>query len=478
MPVKSTKRVIFLLFCLLVMQGVKGQVTIFNETMGSGGSNGAPIATWEANNYFDNDSYTMSGTGDMRNTSVSSGYTGASGTWNVMLNASTEYFQIADIDCSSYSSIVISIGIRKGTTAENGSTLAIQVSSDGTNWTNLSYSLPTGTGTATWHLVTPTGSIPSASNLRIKFTSSSAVEFRIDDIIVKGNIASCTAPTTQVQNITGTASGAYSMVVNWSNGNGDGRIIKINTSNSFTNPTDGVDNPGNATYSGSGEQLVYNGSGSSVTVSGLEPCVTYWVRAYEYNCSGSSIKYNITTAANNPASVSITTVGGGTTTLASENFEAATNWNYTHVATIVGTGGDGVSSLTIKNSPFGFSNSKALVKSHTTNNLNSELLSVEEITFNNVIIPSGSSNIQFSFRLASLDSLGTLMKINGAGHDTKDSIKLRINLNNTTWQTCFVQKGFSDKLFSYLPEVQIPLNWNQNIIFSDPNNGYNIFAHP
>ena len=85
-----------LLFTLLLISGQSwGQVTIFTETMGSGGSNGATIATWETNSYFDNDGYTMSGTGDMRNTSVSSGYTGASGTWNVMLNAATEYFQIA-----------------------------------------------------------------------------------------------------------------------------------------------------------------------------------------------------------------------------------------------------------------------------------------------------------------------------------------------------------------------------------------------
>lgn len=311
----------------------------------------------------------------------------------------------------------------------------------------------------------------SVDNTTVLSTGTS----RIDDIIVKGNVASCIAPTTQVQNITGTASGAQSMVVNWTNGNGDGRIIKINTSNSFTNPVDGVDSPGNAVYAGSGEQIVYNGSGNNVVVTGLEPCVTYWVRAYEYNCSGTNIKYNVGTAVNNPASVSITTVGGGTTTLASENFEGATNWAYTHIASIVGTGGGGVSSLIIKPAPFGFSNSKALVKSHTTDNGADSLSSLEDITFSNINIPIGSTNIHFYFRLASLNALGNLTAVNGSGHDVGDNITVQFNLNNTSWNTCFVQKGFSNLMFNYLPENTILLTWNQNTIFSDPNNTYNYF---
>lgn len=42
-----------LLFTLLLISGQSwGQVTIFTETMGSGGSNGATIATWETNSYL------------------------------------------------------------------------------------------------------------------------------------------------------------------------------------------------------------------------------------------------------------------------------------------------------------------------------------------------------------------------------------------------------------------------------------------
>jgi len=164
---------------------------VFTETMGSGGSNGASIATWETNNYFDNDGLTFSGTGDMRNTSSSSVYTGASGTWNVMLNAADEYLQIAGINSSGYTNLSLSFGIRKSTSAETGSTFSVQVSTDGSTWSALTMpALPTTS--ATWYYRTCTGSIPASATLYIKFTSSSTTEFRIDDIKLTGT---STGPT-------------------------------------------------------------------------------------------------------------------------------------------------------------------------------------------------------------------------------------------------------------------------------------------
>ncbi|NLF43301.1 MAG: fibronectin type III domain-containing protein, partial [Bacteroidales bacterium] len=166
-----------------------GQTNIFTETMGSVGNNKSSIAEWELLNRFDNDGFEMSGTGDMRNTDVSSVYSNASGSFNVFLSGSTKFFMITGINSSLYSNITLSVGIRKSTIDENGSGLSIQVSSDQINWTNLSYSLPTGNGTATWHLVNPTGSIPSTQNLCIKFVTSNTVQYRIDDIVLKGTLS-------------------------------------------------------------------------------------------------------------------------------------------------------------------------------------------------------------------------------------------------------------------------------------------------
>lgn len=175
--------------------------TIFSEAMwdGTGNPSGTtPIATFESSNWFENDALTMSGTGDMRTTTPSSGYTGASGTWNVFLtNSVGRYFEIADINTTAYTNLVLSFGVFKSTTAENGSSLTVSVSSDGVSWTVLTVpSLPTGTGTATWHYRTASGAIPSTANLRIRFANSSATpQFRIDDVLLVGDSAGDTPPT-------------------------------------------------------------------------------------------------------------------------------------------------------------------------------------------------------------------------------------------------------------------------------------------
>lgn len=159
---------------------------IFVETMGTAGSNGDSIATHESNNRFANVSFTMSGTGDMRTTSDSSpsDYPSASGSFNAMLNAASEYFQIAGIDSSGQAGMKLYYGIRKNSTAESGSTMALEGSTNGTTWVSLgAVSLPTGAGTAVWHY--RTNSVPDSlagTNLYIRFTSSSTVEFRIDDV--------------------------------------------------------------------------------------------------------------------------------------------------------------------------------------------------------------------------------------------------------------------------------------------------------
>ena len=184
-------------FSLLSLKSV-AQTTIFLESMGGGGSNGNSIATWESNNFFDNNALTYSGTGDVRNTTVSTGYAGASGTWNIMQNASGETFIIDGIDASSYSSIALSFGIRKGTNASNGSTMVVEYSTTGTggSYTTISWpALPTGTGTAIWYLRTSTSLIPS-NVTTIRFRTTDGVEFRIDDVHLQGVVsAGCTAPT-------------------------------------------------------------------------------------------------------------------------------------------------------------------------------------------------------------------------------------------------------------------------------------------
>jgi Purple acid Phosphatase, N-terminal domain/Secretion system C-terminal sorting domain len=116
-----------------------------------------------------------------------------------------------------------------------------------------------------------------------------------------------TAPTTQAGNLSFTNVSGNSMTVNWNNGNGSRRVVKLNTSSSFTAPANGSDPAANSVYGGAGEQVVYNGTGNSVTITGLTAGPAYCFRVYELHCSGSNTVYNTNTGTNNPACQTVAT---------------------------------------------------------------------------------------------------------------------------------------------------------------------------
>lgn len=133
-----------------------------------------------------------------------------------------------------------------------------------------------------------------------------------------GNVANCfldnftysnslptggvSAPTTQSSSISFSNVQQNQMDVSWTNGDGAKRVVIMNTTNTFTTPVDGTDPTANNVYGGSGQQVVYNNSGNSVTVTGLNASTAYWFRVYEYNGSGSGTKYLSSAATNNPNS--------------------------------------------------------------------------------------------------------------------------------------------------------------------------------
>jgi hypothetical protein len=72
--------------------------------------------------------------------------------------------------------------------------------------------------------------------------------------------------------------------------------------NTFTPPANGNDYTSSSNYSG-GEQVVYNGTGNSVNITGLASNTSYWFRVYEANCTSSTSDYLSTAAFNNPRRV-------------------------------------------------------------------------------------------------------------------------------------------------------------------------------
>lgn len=172
------------------------------ETMGTAGSGTQTIAARQTAGSFDLVALTYTGTADMRTTTPSTGYPGASGGFNTLIQAQ-ETFEMQGVNASSCTaSDSIYFGVFKSTNASNVTDfLTLEFSDDnGATWNPITFaSVPTGTGTSKWYRVgtgLPAGA--HVANLRIRFrstlvgTSSSNPQFRVDDIsLTCGSTTSC-----------------------------------------------------------------------------------------------------------------------------------------------------------------------------------------------------------------------------------------------------------------------------------------------
>lgn len=237
-------------FAFLVLSNAGwGQTTIFTETIGSVAATTA-IATHETANGFDNDAFTMSGSGDIRATTPSTGYTGASGLANVFLtNTAGRNFQIAGVNTVGYSSIGLSFGVLSSV-ANNICT--VEYSTDGVSYTALTVNSTISANT--WTLKTATGAIPASSTLYLRWTQpATTAQFRIDDITLTG-IGSSPALSSSTSSLSGFTyvqgsgpSANQTFTINGSNLTGSGNITVTGTTN-YEVSTDGTTFAASITY--------------------------------------------------------------------------------------------------------------------------------------------------------------------------------------------------------------------------------------
>lgn len=139
------------------------------------------------------------------------------------------------------------------------------------------------------------------------------------------------SPTVNASGLNFSNVSGNAVTVNWNNGNGANRLLVVKADsavNAF--PLDGTDYTANAAF-GSGTSLginnyvAYNGTGNSVTVTGLTANKKYYFRVVEYNKSTASGNNALYLLGSNPQEYTIT--AGSFTFTGNGNWSTPANWS-------------------------------------------------------------------------------------------------------------------------------------------------------
>lgn len=162
--------------------------------------------------------------------------------------------------------------------------------------------------------------------------ASEWTQYNIDDVSNLGthtmNCPVCATPSQNSSSISFSSVTDTSMTISWTNGDGAKRLVVIRDSAAVSgNPEEGITYSANSAF-GSGptlaprEYIIYNGSGSSVSVTRLSGGHTYFISVFEYNCapgaqlyltpgaSASKVTYSISTGAPSDGQYCVTSATG------------------------------------------------------------------------------------------------------------------------------------------------------------------------
>ncbi|MDK2771648.1 MAG: T9SS type A sorting domain-containing protein [Flavobacterium sp.] len=228
------KKLYFLFFTLFGILGFSQ--TFYSENMGTPGGTTA-ITSYTG--WQNSSPIVYSGSGDVRTSTASSGYSGASGGGNVFLNAPGENFQIDGLDTSSYLSadLELSFGL---VTSPITNQVVLEYSTDGSTWNPITYTANTSTA---WTLVTiGGGQIPSSSSLSLRFTNntSASEQIRIDDVKLSNVSSSCAlslGATVVNCNASTLALDSYSVTIPFTGGSTATYVITTSGTVSGDNPS-------------------------------------------------------------------------------------------------------------------------------------------------------------------------------------------------------------------------------------------------
>jgi len=198
--------------------------------------------------------------------------------------------------------------------------------------------------------------------------------------MVTGTPASgCTAPSTQATGFGTSSVTDVAATISWTRGNGDNVLVLLKSGSAVnSSPSSGTSYSANATF-GSGSQLgtgnyvVYAGSGTSVAVTGLTTGVTYHVAVIEYANSGTCystgpLTGNFTTKSLPAVSTSAASGVGLTTATLNGNvtndggYSVSRGFVYSSINTAPTVGGANVTDVSVGTGTGTYTNSPTLAQ--------------------------------------------------------------------------------------------------------------------
>lgn len=147
------------------------------------------------------------------------------------------------------------------------------------------------------------------------------------------DVPGATTPTTEATDAKASGVEGNKFTFKWTNGNGEKRIVVMRQGSAVDFvPASATSYPANAAFGngtdlGGDQFIVYNGAGSSVDLTNLSPSTTYSFAVYEYNGTGTMIRY--LTAARLTASAVTATAPSAPVSLlnaAAANGQITLNW--------------------------------------------------------------------------------------------------------------------------------------------------------
>ena len=203
-----------------------------------------------------------------------------------------------------------------------GLTFQWETSADNTTWANA-----TGVSATTMVYSPPAFAGPTTVYYRCKITCTGSTLFSYSNVVT---VNPAGTPVGQATGLNFTNIGYFGFTANWTNSDGNRRVVYI----SDAPIVDPVDGPGAAlvaatAYTGTGQQVVYDNTGSSVTVSGLLPNTQYYVKVIQYLRCGSAAPFDFYFNATSVSNASTVTTNPPTAVPWTEGFATTTtpvNW--------------------------------------------------------------------------------------------------------------------------------------------------------